>query len=141
MIPFAADAIAGLVGGIGKVVDDLFTSDEERLKIALQEKIIVADLVKGQQGTNAVEASHKSIFVAGWRPFIGWVGGVALAYRFIVHPLLTWPWALFQAKGWVPADLFPPPMLQADELWVLISGMLGIAGLRSFDKLKGSQTN
>lgn len=132
--------IGSIIEGVGKVADDLFTSDEERLKIALQEKAIEADLIKGQLEINKTEAQHPSIFVAGWRPFIGWVGGIALAYQFILYPLMTWLWALLQAKAWVPETLAPPPVLDAEELWVILSGMLGIAGLRSFDKVKGTQT-
>lgn len=133
--------ISSVIDGVGKIADDLFTSDEERLKIAMQEKVIEADLVKGQLEINKAEAQHSSVFVAGWRPFIGWVGGIALAYQFILYPLLTWLWALLQAKGWVPATLNPPPVLDAQELWVLLTGMLGIAGMRTFDKYKGIQTN
>lgn len=125
---------------IGKVADDLITSDEERLKVALQEKAMDMELVKGQVEVNKVEAAHQNIWVAGWRPFIGWVGGIALAYQFIFYPMLTWGWALFQAWGWVPTTLEPPPVLDAEELWVILTGMLGIAGLRSFDKVKGTQT-
>ncbi|MDB5800687.1 MAG: hypothetical protein JWL63_1626 [Rhodocyclales bacterium] len=139
MIPLLG--IGDLVTGIGKVADDLFTSDEERLKIAMQEKVVEADLVKGQMDIDKTEAEHPSVFVAGWRPFIGWVGGIALAYQFILYPLMVWGWSMFQARGWVPTTQPPPPVLKADELWVLVSGMLGIAGLRSFDKFKGTQTD
>ena len=132
--------IGSIIEGVGKVADDLFTSDEERLKIALQEKSIEADLVKGQLEIDKTEAQHASVFVAGWRPFIGWVGGIALAYQFILYPLMEWGWTFFQAHGWVPATLQPPPVLPAEQLWVILSGMLGIAGLRSFDKLKGTDT-
>lgn len=132
--------MGSVIETIGKVADDLITSDEERLKVALQEKVLTGELIKGQLEINKTEAQHQSIFVAGWRPFIGWVGGIALAYQFILYPLLTWCWALFQAKGWVPADLKAPPVLESEELWVILTGMLGIAGLRSFDKTKGTQT-
>ncbi len=132
--------IGSIIEGVGKVADDLFTSDEERLKIAMQEKTIEADLVKGQLEIDKVEAQHTSIFVAGWRPFIGWVGGVALAYQFVLYPLMLWGWSLFKANGWIPPTLDVPPILPADQLWVVLSGMLGIAGLRSFDKMKGTDT-
>lgn len=59
------------------IADDLFTSDEERLKVALQEKGIEAELIKGQLEVNKAEAQHKSFFVAGWRPAIGWVGAIS----------------------------------------------------------------
>jgi hypothetical protein len=133
--------IGAIIEGVGRIADDLITSDEERLKIALQEKVIEAELIKGQLEINKAEAQHKSIFVAGWRPAIGWVGASAMAYQFILYPLLTWIWSWAQAKGLLPANLAPPPTLPADALWVIISGMLGIAGMRSFDKFRGTQTD
>lgn len=133
--------IGDLIGGIGKIADDLFTSDEERMKIALQEEALQVDVIKGQLDVNKAEAQNQSVFVAGWRPFIGWVGGMAMAYQFIAYPLMTWGWTFFQARGWVPPSIGAPPVIDADKLWVILTGMLGMAGLRSFDKLKGTQTN
>ena len=133
--------IGSIIEGVGKVADDLITSDEERMKIALQEKMIDSSLVQGQLEINKAEAQHKSLLVAGWRPAIGWVGAVALAYQFILYPLLTWIWSWAQAGGKIPGELAPPPTLPADALWVVISGMLGIAGMRSFDKVKKTQTD
>ncbi len=133
--------IGDIVEEVGSVADDLFTSDEERLNAALKDKTIDADLQKGQMEVNKAEAKHKSIFVAGWRPFIGWVGGAALAYQFIVYPFLIWVWAVAQAKGWVPQDLSPPPMLDTGALFSVVTGMLGIGAMRSHDKRKGVQTD
>ena len=157
--------IGSIVEGVGKIADDLFTSDEERLKLAIQEKSIDAELVKGQLEINKAEAQHKSIFIAGWRPFIGWVGGIALAYQFVLYPLLIWVFALLQANGALPCHLTelqdpkilseaaksaialaesctftPPPVFEAGPLFAIITGMLGIGGMRSFDKLKKTDT-
>jgi hypothetical protein len=158
--------IGGIVDGVGKIADDLFTSDEERLKLQLQEKSIDAALVKGQLEVNKAEAQHKSIFIAGWRPFIGWVGGIALAYQFVLYPLLIWIFALLQAYELLPCHLIelenvkavaetlgaikevsvqsctftPPPVFEAGPLFAIITGMLGIGGMRSFDKLKKIDT-
>ena len=55
----------------------------------------------------------------------------------LLYPLLVWAWALLQARGLVPGNLQPPPMLDTEALWVVLSGMLGIAGLRSVEKVKG----
>ena len=74
---------------------------------------------------NKAEAQHRSIFVAGWRPFIGWVGGVILAFNYIVAPIIIWV---------LPETT--PPVLDLDALWPVITGMLGIAGMRSYDKMK-----
>jgi hypothetical protein len=133
--------IGEVVEGVGKVADDLFTSDEERLKIAQEEKALEADLIKGQLQINTAEAQHQSVFVAGWRPFIGWVGGVALAYQFVLYPLLTWALTIANGNEVFAKPVAPPPVLEAEVLWVLISGMLGIAGMRSFDKLKGTNSS
>lgn len=92
-------------------------------------------LLVGQMEINKAEARHKSIFVAGWRPFIGWVGGIALAYQFVLYPLLLW------AMAWWFPDVKPPPILDTGALWTIITGMLGIAGMRTFDKTRGTQTD
>lgn len=133
--------IGSIIEGVGKIADDLFTSDEERLKVALQEKAIDAELVKGQLEINKAEALHKSVFVAGWRPFIGWVGGLALAYQFLLYPLLMWVWKILEVKEIIPSNIEPPPVFEAGPLFAIISGMLGIGGMRSFDKLKKTQTD
>lgn len=133
--------IGPIIEGVGKIADDLITSDEERLKVALQEKQIDAALIQGQLEINKTEAQHKSVFVAGWRPFIGWVGGIALAYQFILYPLLTWGWSFFQAQGWIPEGMNPPSVMESEQLWVVVTGMLGIGGMRSFDKTRRTQTD
>lgn len=144
-------SIEDIIKGVGSIADDLFTSDEERLKIALQEKQIDAALVQGQLAINATEARHGSVFVAGWRPFIGWVGGIALAYQFIVYPLLIWVWASGQAQGWIPCYISPtqtagpctfttPPVFDSGALFAMLTGLLGIGGMRSYDKLMGIDT-
>lgn len=136
--------VGGIVEAVGKVADDLFTSDEERMKaqleadkIGLEAAKVDADLIKGQQEINKVEAAHSSIFVAGWRPAIGWVGVVALSYQYVLYPLLLWVWAWLQAQGWVPGAMKAPPLLEAEALWVLLTGILGIAGARTFEKVRG----
>jgi hypothetical protein len=85
--------------------------------------------VIAQLEINAKEAMHPSIWVAGWRPYFGWVGGTAFAYVGIIRPLLHWG-ALI--KGW-PA----PPEIDTEFLWVVVSGLLGIGGLRTFEKKSG----
>lgn len=79
--------------------------------------------------TNKIEAAHSSIFVAGWRPFIGWVCGFALAFNYLVRPF--WMWAV--AVWWPEAPV--PPSLD-EMLWELMFGMLGMGGLRTFEKVK-----
>jgi len=137
--------IGGIVEAVGKIADDLFTSDKERLdaqielqRLGIEEQRIEAGLLSGQHEINKVEAAHSSIFVAGWRPAIGWVGVAAMAYQFILYPFLVWGWAAMQAAGWVDASMAAPPILATDALWVILTGILGIGTMRSFDKKTGT---
>lgn len=82
-----------------------------------------------QLEVNAKEAAHASIFVAGWRPFVGWVCGSAFLYVSVLHSLLAW---YARGKGW-PA----PPTLDSDVLMYVLGGMLGLGGFRSMEKIKG----
>ena len=96
--------IGGVVEAVGKIADDLFTSDKERLdaqielqKLGIEEQRIDAGLLAGQQEINKIEAASASVFVAGWRPAVGWVCVAALAYQFLTYPALVWAWAAMQA--------------------------------------------
>ena len=142
MLPILA--AEGIVGTVAKLIDGLHTSDKERLdaeielrKLGIEEAKIEAELVAGQQEINKTEAQHSSIFVAGWRPAIGWVGAISLAYQFVLYPFMVWGWTWLQANGWISESLAPPPVLDAEVLWVIITGMLGIAGARTFEKIRG----
>ena len=84
-------------------------------------------LIELQTKINAVEAQHRTLFVAGWRPFIGWICGVALAYNFVIRDLFIWLTQTTEA----------PPALQMDHLMTVLLGMLGLGGLRTYEKIKG----
>lgn len=129
--------IGTVIESVGKVAGDLITTDKERMQLELEGRKLDQAIDLAQIGVNNTEAAHTSVFVAGWRPAIGWVGAAAMAYQFLLYPLLTWFWALAQANGHLPAGMQPPPMLDADALWVILSGILGIAGMRSFEKSRG----
>jgi len=93
---------------------------------------IAAKAESDQREINKVEAQHSSIFVAGWRPAIGWVCAAALAFQYLVRPF--WVWAI---SVWTPGTPVPPGL--DDMLWQLMFGMLGMGGLRSWDKSKGTK--
>lgn len=102
-------------------------------------------LLVAQLKINEQEASHKSVFVAGWRPFIGWVGGLAMAWQFIAYPMLLWVWAIAAPETCTAENvcmaLNPPPVFETGPLFAIVSGMLGIGAMRSYDKHKGTVTN
>lgn len=85
---------------------------------------------KGQAETNKIEAGHQSIFVAGWRPAIGWVCAAGFGWTFLFHPLLSW-------FMYVSGVTTPLPEIDHGILLELTMGMLGMGALRSFDKWKG----
>ena len=126
--------ILGPLLEVGKTLLDRFIPDPEEkrkaeadfLKMAMDGEL---KQVIGQLEVNAREATHPSMWVAGWRPAVGWVGALGLFYASIGHPVLTWASA---TRGW-PV----PPDVNVDLLWVVLSGMLGIGGLRTFEKTKG----
>jgi hypothetical protein len=91
-------------------------------------------LLQGQMQINAKEAEHKSIFVAGWRPFVGWVGGFSLLYVSILEPIMRFIAVMVGFVGKFP-------VIDTSLTIQVLLGMLGIAGLRSFDKSKGTSTD
>ena len=101
--------------------------DLEKLKLHVQLLVAQIDL-------NKTEAQHPSVFVAGWRPFIGWCGGVSIAWAGVFHPLLTWVWAFFDMTG------SPPNLIESTALGTIVTGMLGVGGMRSYDKMKRTDT-
>jgi hypothetical protein len=132
--------IQGLLGGqggalknISKVIDDLHTSDEERLDKKILMQRIKQKLAEKQINVNAKEAGHRSIFVSGWRPFIGWCGGFALAFEFILSPGIEW-YSKFAGLNLLA------PEIQTGPLLAIVTSMLGVASLRSFEKAKGLTT-
>ena len=129
--------IGTVIESVGKVASDLITTDKERMQLELEGRRIDQATDLAQMEVNRVEAASSSVFVAGWRPAIGWVGAAAMAYQFLLYPVLVWAWTWAQAEGHVPKDVKPPPMLDTDALWVILSGMLGIAGMRTWEKGKG----
>ena len=106
--------------------DDLSGLGLEIRELLKGKEIDPQKLIELQAEINKIEAQHRTIFVAGWRPFIGWVCGVALAYNFILRDLLVW----FIGPEQVP------PALQMEHLMTVLIGMLGLGGMRTFEKFK-----
>lgn len=124
LLPFAKSII-------DRVIPDKGAAAEAKLKlIELEQRGELAQLAaetelrKGQMAINAEEAKNPSIFVSGWRPFIGWVCGLGLAYEFLVRPILV-------GFGFLGAEI---PM---GDLLVILGGLLGLGTLRTTEKIKG----
>lgn len=107
---------------IQKIWPDKSASEAAQLAAAVS-------IVQGQIDTNKAEAASPSGFTSGWRPFIGWVCGTALACQYILRPGLQW-------AGIMTGHQFPELPGIDDNLWELMLGMLGLGGLRTFEKIK-----
>jgi hypothetical protein len=131
----AAEAVAGLLNGIVKRVLPEKMSEVDAAK--MNQEITMA-LLRGelepalqQLRVNEAEARHESVFVAGWRPFIGWICGVALGWQFIGLQI-----ALFVAAT-MKTEIGPLPQFDYATLSPILLGMLGLGGLRTYEKIRG----
>lgn len=124
-------AVATPITAIGNVLDSLFTSKDEKLTHEEVRMRLMMEPEKAQAEINKIEAQHRSVFVAGWRPFIGWVCGSALAYNFIIRDIISWAMKIYNS------DLAPPPELAMEHLLSVLMGILGLGGMRTYEKIKG----
>lgn len=122
---------------LDKIIPDPQAAADAKLKaleLAQKGELAVLDadlrLALGQLEVNRAEATT-DMFRGGWRPAVGWVCVVGLAYQFILQPVLPWLVALFGVQ--VP----PLPAIDNETLMVLLTGMLGLGGLRTFERVRG----
>lgn len=136
----AVDPISAVLDIGGKLIDRLWPDATQRdaaklelLKMQqtgeLAQLAAETELAKGQIEVNQVEAGSSNLFVAGWRPWIGWVCGVAFSYHFVVQPMLAF---ILAATGH-PVTL---PTFNMDALYTVLLGMLGLGSMRTFEKYK-----
>lgn len=129
--------LLGPIFEIGKTLLDRFVPDPAAKAAAEMELVRMAadgelKQVIAQLEINAKEASNPSVWVSGGRPLFMWISGFGFGYATIIQPVLTW---VARIKGWPE-----PPDVNTDLLWVVITGLLGIGGLRSVEKVKGVAT-
>jgi hypothetical protein len=115
---------------LDKVIPD--NNAKEKAKADIEKALIdnAAQINLAQAETNKIEANHRSVFIAGWRPFLGWVCGIGFSWIFVLNPILQWGLALYGINAVLP-------QLQTDVLMELTIALLGLAGLRSWEKSKG----
>lgn len=123
--------IAGIIEAVGGVAADLVTTDKERMAAELEARKLDQTIDLAQIGVNTEEAKSSSVFVAGWRPFVGWVCGLALAYVGLFEPF-----ARFVALvGFGYSGAFPA--IDTDVTLQVLLVLLGLGGLRTAEKVKG----
>lgn len=123
--------IGEIIGAVGKIADDLTTSDKERMAADLDAYKAETDRMQGQVEINKIEAASGSLFVSGGRPFVVWVCAFALAYAAVIEPI-----ARFVATvGFAYAGPFP--VIDTDLTMQVLLGLLGLGAYRSVEKIKG----
>lgn len=125
-------ALIGPVTGIlDKFIEDKDQKNALAHEIATMAERHAQETKMAQIEVNKAEAQHKSIFVSGWRPFIGWTCGTALAYHFVLAPIILF------ATAYAGIEVPELPSFDMETLTTILLGMLGLGGLRSFEKYKG----
>ena len=125
--------LTALIGPVTGLLDKFIEDKDQKNKLA-HEIATMADkhsheIAKAQIEVNKEEAKSRSWWIAGWRPATGWICALAMGYHFIIQPFLIFFLALFGMK----MDL---PSFDMDTLMTVLLGMLGLGGLRSFEKHK-----
>jgi hypothetical protein len=116
---------------IDRVIPDKEAAEKAKREMQLELVNNINDIAKAQIEVNKTEAAHRNVFVAGWRPFIGWVCGAAFAYHFVLQPVFIFALAAYG----VSLEL---PSFDMGALMTVLTGMLGLGGLRTFEKMKGA---
>ena len=116
---------------IDRIIPDKEAAEKAKREMQIELVNNINDIAKAQIEVNKQEAAHRNVFVAGWRPFIGWTCGAAFCYHFVIQPLLIF---VLAANG-IALDL---PSFDMGALMTVLTGMLGLGGLRTFEKMKGA---
>ncbi len=118
--------------GVANIVDKYVeTEDEKRAAEIIKAKLMMQPSL-AQIELNKIEAGHRSVFVAGWRPFIGWVCGLALAWHFILYDVIAWGTVVF-----LPDGPRPPQLTGTETLITIVLSLLGLGAMRSAEKMTG----
>ena len=121
----------GVIGGVADAVDRFVETPDEAAAHELKNKALDLSLALKQMEVNAAEAQHRSVWVAGWRPAVGWTCAGALAWTFIVQPMLVYLLAIFSP------ETLAPPSVDLAGLYPVLMGMLGLGALRTYEKKQG----
>ena len=123
--------IGPVTGLLDKFIEDKDKKNELAHEIATLATKQAHEAQLAQVEVNKQEAQHRSIFVAGWRPCVGWVTALALAWHFILSPLILFAVAI------AGVEIPELPQFDMETLTTILLGMLGLSGFRSFEKYKG----
>jgi len=121
--------IEKLIKPVGDILDKFVADKDLKLKLSHELEKEIVSLNRAQIELNKVEASHENVFVAGWRPFIGWACGISLVYHFLIEPIIQY---ILIING---SD-FSTPEFDFSQLSTIVMAMLGMSSLRTYEKTK-----
>ena len=131
MLDVLKAALTPIIGPLIDKIPDVNKKRELRHQFESEVLLAVSGVVQAQIEVNKTEAAHPSVFVAGWRPAVGWCCVCALSYNFILYPFLLWFTFAFGV------DIANAPQLEIGPLIAILTGMLGLSINRTYDKVKG----
>jgi hypothetical protein len=118
-----------LIQPVSDILDKFVADKDLKTKLSHQLEKEIISLNKAQLEVNKVEAAHNNVFVSGWRPFIGWACGVSLAYHFIIEPIIQYTLIVNNID-------YNTPEFDFSQLSTIVMAMLGMSGLRTYEKIK-----
>ena len=118
-----------LIEPVSNILDKFVADKDLKTKLSHELEKEIISLNRAQLEVNKVEAAHNNVFVAGWRPFIGWACGVSLAYHFIVEPIIQYTLIVNSID-------YNTPEFDFSQLSTIVMAMLGMSGLRTYEKIK-----
>ena len=125
--------ISSLIGPATSLLDKFIEDKAQKMALAHEISTMAErhaqELAKGQLEVNKVEAASKSMFVAGWRPFIGWVCGIGFLANFILIPMANFGLALAEVSITIP-------MIDTTQMMPVLMGMLGLGAMRTVEKVQ-----
>ncbi len=124
--------IGPVTGLLDKFIEDKDAKNAIAFELSTMAEKHAQELAKGQLEVNKTEAAHKSLFVAGWRPAVGWVCVLGMAGNFLVIPLANFALAL-------SGSVITIPLVDTSEMMPVLIGMLGLGAMRTVEKTKGVQ--
>ena len=131
------NAASPVLAGLFKIADELFTTEEERDAAKLKILELQAAGALAQLEVNKAEAGTGNTYLAGWRPFVGWVCGFAFAWQFVAQPILTSIILYIAGVTGAKVDLSGIPVIPMVDLMPVLMGMLGLGYLRTEEKKAG----
>lgn len=117
------DTVSSAFNGVSSILDEVITTKEERAKVDIE-------FNKLQTEINKLESQNASVFVSGWRPFVGWVCATGLGFNYVIRPVMNY--VILLLNNGIPTM----DTMSMSEMLTLLTGMLGFGALRSYEKRK-----